>query len=317
MTIIDTARHLRNTSTEAEKKLWARLRNRQLNGAKFRRQHPLPPYVADFFCEDAKLVIELDGSQHTPENDAQRTKFLENKGYTVLRFWNNDLTNNMQGVLEQILAHLPSPETPGEGVSTSPKGELKKHDESTSSLPLPMGEVKPRPSRGLGEGKSRIPIAKIATAHGVRGLVKLIVHSNDPARIDGIPLYISEHSRETLTLRLKNPAGRAWIASVDGITDRTAAETLRHITLWVDRETLPDTQENEYYAADLVGMSAHDSQGALVGTVIAVSDFGASPLLEIKPQSKPSFYLPFTNECVPAVDIAGKKLTVSVPEGLL
>ncbi|MBW3550243.1 MAG: DUF559 domain-containing protein, partial [Proteobacteria bacterium] len=72
-----TARRLRGTSTDAERKLWHHLRAGQLDGLKFRRQHPIPPYVADFFCESLKLVVELDGSQHTKESDRSRTLLLE------------------------------------------------------------------------------------------------------------------------------------------------------------------------------------------------------------------------------------------------
>ena len=163
----------------------------------------------------------------------------------------------------------------------------------------------------------RIQIARIVTAHGVRGLVKLTVDTDDPAGIDGIPLYTGEHGRETLTLHLKNPVGRAWVASVDGITDRTAAEALRHTALWIERESLPEAEKGEYYAADLIGLAACGPEGDRIGTVIAVNDFGASPLLEIRPLQGASFYLPFTDECVPAVDIPGGKVSIAVPEGLL
>jgi len=86
----DRARALRAASTDAELKLWMQLRNRQLNGAKFRRQHSTPPYIADFFCLEARLIIELDGSQHGEEAmervDRRRTARLEERGYRVLRF---------------------------------------------------------------------------------------------------------------------------------------------------------------------------------------------------------------------------------------
>jgi len=86
----DRARALRATQTEVERKLWQRLRNRQLNAAKFRRQHSIGGYIVDFFCLDARLVIELDGSQHGGEcgrkADELRTEYLERNGYRVLRF---------------------------------------------------------------------------------------------------------------------------------------------------------------------------------------------------------------------------------------
>ena len=98
------ARGLRTRQTNVEAKLWARLRNRQLGGLKFRRQVPLGPYIADFVCHEAKLIIELDGSQHAQQirYDTQRTAYLEAHGYYVMRFWNPDVLQNIDGVLMGI-----------------------------------------------------------------------------------------------------------------------------------------------------------------------------------------------------------------------
>jgi very-short-patch-repair endonuclease len=106
------ARRLRRDATEAEKKLWAHVRNRQMGGFKFRRQWPIGPYIADFICFEAKLIIELDGGQHTPESDVARTAYLKAQGWTLLRFWNNDVLTNMEGVLRTILDALPSAPSP-------------------------------------------------------------------------------------------------------------------------------------------------------------------------------------------------------------
>ena len=98
-----TARKLRRTMTDAEHRLWARLRNRQVEGAKFVTQFPIGPHVADFACRDSRLVIELDGGQHAESpTDAARTALIEAHGYTVIRFWNNDVLANTDGVLEEI-----------------------------------------------------------------------------------------------------------------------------------------------------------------------------------------------------------------------
>jgi very-short-patch-repair endonuclease len=106
-----TARRLRREQTDAERALWFRLRDRRLNGWKFRRQFPIDRYIVDFFCADAHLIIELDGGQHAVRTatDAQRTKVLEAMGYLVLRFWNSDVMQNLDGVLEEIIAVLESP----------------------------------------------------------------------------------------------------------------------------------------------------------------------------------------------------------------
>ncbi|WP_369501197.1 endonuclease domain-containing protein [Rhodanobacter sp. FW021-MT20] len=108
---VDRARRLRTGPTDAEQKLWHRLRNRHLQGWKFRRQHEIDRYIADFACPDAGLVVELDGSQHGEQvaYDEIRTRKLEIMGYRVLRFWDNDALTNIEGVLEVILEALASP----------------------------------------------------------------------------------------------------------------------------------------------------------------------------------------------------------------
>src|SRR5215212_10986864 len=101
------ARHLRRAQTDAERRLWYCLNNRQLAGHKFVRQEPIGPYFADFVCRERKLVVELDGSQHAEsERDQVRDAFLVSCGYRVLRFWNPDVMREIDSVLETILAAL-------------------------------------------------------------------------------------------------------------------------------------------------------------------------------------------------------------------
>jgi very-short-patch-repair endonuclease len=99
------AHQLRRDQTDAEQALWARLRDRQLFGAKFRRQHPIGPFVADFCCPERKLIVELDGGQHAARvaADQKRARFLQEQGYRVLRFWNHDVLGNTEAVLERIV----------------------------------------------------------------------------------------------------------------------------------------------------------------------------------------------------------------------
>jgi very-short-patch-repair endonuclease len=105
---IKRARRLRKEATEAEIRLWSRLRKKQLDGFRFRRQQPIGPYVVDFYCPEARLIIELDGGQHAEREaeDAARTAWLEAQGYRVVRFWNNDTLSNTEGVLTMILTAL-------------------------------------------------------------------------------------------------------------------------------------------------------------------------------------------------------------------
>ncbi|TNE36253.1 MAG: endonuclease domain-containing protein [Alphaproteobacteria bacterium] len=105
---IKRARDLRKETTVFEKMLWQKLRDRRFQTWKFRRQVPIGPYIADFLCHDAKLIIELDGGQHQESKpyDAKRTKYLNSQGYRVLRYWNNDVSNNLDGVVRDIEVHL-------------------------------------------------------------------------------------------------------------------------------------------------------------------------------------------------------------------
>ena len=143
---IARARRLRRNATDAERKLWHLLRDRRLGGIKFRRQHPRGPYTLDFYCAEAALVIEVDGSQHAErvEHDARRTEYLEAEGLQVLRFWNRDVLLQPETCFEIILRTVTertpltlslSPLTRGEGTP----GPL-------STLPSP------RPRRGRGTG---------------------------------------------------------------------------------------------------------------------------------------------------------------------
>jgi very-short-patch-repair endonuclease len=100
---------LRHDPTDAEKHLWDGLRERRL-GWDFRRQHPMPPYFADFACIAARLIVEVDGGQHAePGDHDRRDEYLRSKGWRVLRFWNNDVLHNRDGVLQTIAAALPPP----------------------------------------------------------------------------------------------------------------------------------------------------------------------------------------------------------------
>jgi len=102
------ARDLRKKLTEAERVLWRHLRDRQLGGWKFRRQHPVAPFIVDFVCLEKKLIVEVDGGQHAEKmvQDAGRTEHLSKSGYQVVRFWNNEVLQETAGVLQVILSRL-------------------------------------------------------------------------------------------------------------------------------------------------------------------------------------------------------------------
>ena len=103
----ERARLLRQNSTNAELRLWYRLRSRSINGCKFVRQEPVGPYIVDLICREKRLIVEVDGGQHADsQHDRVRDKWLVDHGYRVVRFWNNDVLKNIEGVLEAIATAL-------------------------------------------------------------------------------------------------------------------------------------------------------------------------------------------------------------------
>jgi len=102
--LIEYAREMRKNQTPSEQKLWQHLRSKRFGGIKFRCQHPIPPYIVDFFCASARLIIELDGESHEKkwQYDTKRQEFLEKQGFTVLRFWDCEVYENLAGILEVI-----------------------------------------------------------------------------------------------------------------------------------------------------------------------------------------------------------------------
>ena len=108
MDIGQRAKQLRKNATDAEKYFWTHIRNRQLEGWKFRRQLPVGRYIVDFACPELRLIVEIDGGQHAERirYDLARTRFLQSKGYQVVRFWNNEVLGNIEGVLEALTLTL-------------------------------------------------------------------------------------------------------------------------------------------------------------------------------------------------------------------
>ena len=130
------ARQLRKNPTDAERLLWQKLRFWQVDGRKFRRQQPLGGYIVDFVCLERRLIVELDGGQHADRNayDKKRDDWLRNQGFVILRFWNHDVLNNIDGVVEQILDTLKN--TPY--LNPSPQGgrRLRRRKSGSSSVIL-------------------------------------------------------------------------------------------------------------------------------------------------------------------------------------
>jgi len=143
----------------------------------------------------------------------------------------------------------------------------------------------------------KICIAKIAAPHGVKGLVKILPYAEDVGLIEAV---------QEFDITLKNPSGKYILAEIAGVNSREAVEAIKGTELYVDRAALPDLEDGEYYIEDLVGMMCvHAESGEEIGKVIAVPNYGAGDLLEIKPKSGSkyhgAFLVPFNDETAPEI----------------
>ncbi|HWL05784.1 MAG TPA: ribosome maturation factor RimM [Xanthobacteraceae bacterium] len=161
-------------------------------------------------------------------------------------------------------------------------------------------------------------VGRIGAAHGVRGDVKLWSFTEDPAAIAGYGPFTDVAGARTFEIAHLRPAKDFFVARFKGLEDRTAAEALCNTDLYVPRERLPAPQDDdEFYMADLVGLAAVDAAGATVGTVVAVQNFGAGDLLELRhPSRNVTAYLPFSRAFVPKVDVAGGRIEIAAPADL-
>jgi 16S rRNA processing protein RimM len=160
---------------------------------------------------------------------------------------------------------------------------------------------------------SRVCIAQIGAAHGVRGEVRLKPFTEDPLAVTRYGALESEDGNRRFEIEAVRPAKDMLVARLKGVTDRDAAEALKNIRLFVAREKLPQPEADEFYHADLVGLTARKQNGETVGTVKAVHNFGAGDLLEIEPAAGATIMLPFNEVTVPVVDIAAKTIVVELP----
>lgn len=189
--------------------------------------------------------------------------------------------------------------------------------------------------------ESKVCLGVISGAHGIRGEVKIKAFGDDPLAIGAYGPLSDEAGGTTVEITKVRPNKGGLIARIAGVGDRTQAEALKGLKLYVARSALPEAEENEYYHADLVGLSVELSDGKPMGHVIAVQDFGAGPMLEIRlsgssqtggqteskaggktrakagAKAENTLLAPFTQETVPEVDLAGGRLVLDPPPGLL
>ena len=161
----------------------------------------------------------------------------------------------------------------------------------------------------------RVCVGRIGAPHGIRGEVRLHSFTAEPMAIADYGPLESEDGARSFTLETVRPAKDALVARFKGVGDRTAAERLRNLDLFVPRDRLPPPATDEFYHADLIGLAAVTADGAEVGTVVAVHDFGAGDILELRPRAGgTSIMLPFTEAFVPSVNLAAGRIVVRPPE---
>lgn len=158
-----------------------------------------------------------------------------------------------------------------------------------------------------------ICVGMITAAHGVRGAVKIRAFTADARSLPGYAPLFDETAARRFDVTFQSFAKDHWLAKLKGIEDRNGAEALRGTRLYIDRAQLPATDEEEFYHADLIGLEVFAEDGTRFGTVKAVYDFGGGDMLEIAAAENPSLLLPFTRACVPAIDLAARRLTVVPP----
>jgi 16S rRNA processing protein RimM len=161
---------------------------------------------------------------------------------------------------------------------------------------------------------AHVCVARIGAAHGVRGAVKLWTFTEDPFAVKRYgPLSTKDGTRQFEIASAREAKGHL-VAQFKGIATRDEAERLNGLELYVARERLPATNEDEYYHADLIGLVAVTTADEPLGRVVAIHNFGAGDILEIAPPSGTTLLLPFTNAVVPTVDIAGGRVLIELPQ---
>lgn len=167
--------------------------------------------------------------------------------------------------------------------------------------------------------RGRVLLGVVAAPHGVRGLVRIRSYTENPMAIASYGPLSDETGRKQYRVEALSTVKEAVLARIEGVADRTAAEALRGLRLYVERERLPATDEREWYEADIVGLAAVGRDGRDWGKVIAFHDFGAGRTMEISggSASRSPVMLPFTVEAVPEVDVEGGKVVVEPPAGVL
>jgi 16S rRNA processing protein RimM len=160
---------------------------------------------------------------------------------------------------------------------------------------------------------AKICIARVGAAHGVRGAVKLWTFTEDPLAVQVYGPLVTKDGARSFEVASAREAKGHLVATLKGIATREDAERLNGIELYVAREKLPATDQDEYYHADLIGLAAVTPANEALGRVVAIHNFGAGDIIEIAPPGGATMLLPFTNAVVPSVDLAGGRVVIELP----
>ena len=161
---------------------------------------------------------------------------------------------------------------------------------------------------------ARICVARIGAAHGVRGAVKLWTFTEDPLAVKAYGPLVTKDGARSFEVETAREAKGHLVATLKGIATREEAERLNGLELYIAREKLPQTDEDEYYHADLIGLAAVTSANEPLGRVTAIHNFGAGDIIEIAPLQGATMLLPFTNAVVPTVDLASGRVVIELPD---
>jgi 16S rRNA processing protein RimM len=160
----------------------------------------------------------------------------------------------------------------------------------------------------------RVCVAQIGAAHGLKGEVRLWSFTQEPSAVAQYGALETEDGARRLEIASMRAAKDCFIARLRGVDDRNAAEALRNTKLYIERDRLPDTEDDDtFYHADLIGLAAFDAEGARIGEVIAVQNFGAGDIIEVRRADKSVVMYPFNDAVVPQIDIAAGRMTIVPP----
>jgi len=164
---------------------------------------------------------------------------------------------------------------------------------------------------------AHICIARIGAAHGVRGAVKLWTFTEDPLAVKAYGPLLTKDGARSFEVATAREAKGHLVATLKGIATREDAERLNGLELYVAREKLPATEQDEYYHADLIGLAAVNAASEPIGRVTAIHNFGAGDIIEIAPAHGATMLLPFTNAVVPSVDLAAGRVVIELPDEIM